>query len=317
MDDPRVILGPKVGEDAAAIDMGDAYLIAKSDPITFATDAIGWYAVHVNANDVACTGASPLWFLATLLLPAGRADGEMVDAIFDQLLQACDETGITLIGGHTEITYGIDRPIMIGMMLGEVKPKDLVRSGGAQPGDHILMTKRVAVEATAIIAREKWDALLQREDITRAELERWAHFLYDPGISVLRSAQVATGVADVHAMHDPTEGGVATGLHELAVAAGVGLEIDAAAIPIYPETQKLCDIFELDPLGLIASGSLLLTVEAEESPKVCQALEEAGIEATVIGRVRPPEAGTFMRHPSGKTVPLPAFERDEIGRLFE
>jgi hydrogenase maturation factor len=179
------------------------------------------------------------------------------------------------------------------------------------------MTKRLAVEATAIIAREKRDALLQREEIAPAELERCAHFLYNPGISVLRSAQVATGVADVHAMHDPTEGGVATGLHELAVAAGVGLEIDAAAIPIYPETQKLCDIFGLDPLGIIASGSLLLTVDADESRQVCQALEEAGIEAAVIGRVRPPAAGTWLHLSSGETVPLPAFERDEIGRIFE
>jgi hydrogenase expression/formation protein HypE len=316
--DPRVILGPRVGEDAAVLDMGDRYLIAKSDPITFATDAIGWYAVHVNANDVACSGAAPRWFMATLLLPEGRADAAMVDAILDQILQACEEVGATLVGGHTEITYGLNRPILVGAMLGEVAPERLVTSGGAQPGDTVVLTRRVAVEATAIIAREKRDELSQRHGLSADYLDRCADFLYRPGISVVPAAQVAADAAPIHAMHDPTEGGLANGLWELATAANVGLEIDAQAVPIYPETQVLCEAYGLDPWGVIGSGSLLLTVDASDAERVCSALVGAGIEAASIGRVVPQELGVnLLVPPAGVGVPLPTFARDEIARLFE
>jgi hydrogenase expression/formation protein HypE len=328
--DPRVVVGPRVGEDAAVLDMGDRYLVAKSDPITFATDAIGWYAVHVNANDVACTGAAPRWFLCTLLLPEGRADAALVDEIFAQILQACDEIGATLVGGHTEITYGLDRPIVVGGMLGEVDPQHLVTTGGARPGDVVLLTQRMAVEATAIIAREKRDELSQRDGFTASFLDRCADFIYQPGISIVPAAQVATATAAVHAMHDPTEGGLATGLWELASAADVGLEIDAGAVPIYPETRLLCEIYGLDPWGVIASGSLLLTVDRADADRVCDALSGAGVEATVIGHVVSQEEGVTLRVEDGDqgleqsgagaargTVALPTFARDEIARLFE
>lgn len=315
--DPRVILGPKVGEDAAVLDLGDRYLVAKSDPITFATDAIGWYGVHVNANDVACTGATPCWFLATLLLPEGLADATMVDAIFAQITQACKEVGASLVGGHTEITYGLDRPILVGAMLGEVAPEYLITTGGAQPGDAVMLTKRVAVEATAIIAREKRDELLERHGFSADYLDRCANFLHQPGISVVREAQVATAVAPVHAMHDPTEGGIATGLWELAAAAGVGLEIDGQAVPIYPETRTLCKAYGIDPWGVIGSGSLLLTASTDDAERICDALTEARIEATVIGRVVGQEGGVVVQHADGQDTPLPSFARDEIVRLFE
>lgn len=315
--DPRVILGPKVGEDAAVLDMGDRYLVAKSDPITFASDAIGWYAVHVNANDVACAGATPRWFLATVLLPQERADGTMVDDIFAQITQACEEVGATLVGGHTEITFGLDRPIVVGAMLGEVAPERLVTTGGARRGDAVLLTSRVAVEATAIIAREKRDELSASHGLSAGELDRCANFLYDPGISVVRAAKVATDSASIHAMHDPTEGGLATGLWELATAAGVGLEIDAEAIPVYSETRVLCDVYGLDPWGVIGSGSLLLTLDGTDAGRVCDALVEAGIEAAVIGQVVSPERGVTLRREGQRAIPLPTFDRDEIARLFD
>jgi hydrogenase expression/formation protein HypE len=330
--DPRVVLGPQVGEDAAVLDMGTRYLIAKSDPITFATDAIGWYAVHVNANDVACTGAAPRWFLATLLLPEGRSNAEMVDGIFEQIVQACDEIGATLVGGHTEITYGLGRPILIGAMLGEVEPKRLVTTGGARPGDLLLFTQRLAVEGTAIIAREKREALSGRRDFPDDFVQRCADFIFQPGISVVRAARVATTEGDVHAMHDPTEGGLATGLWELATAAQVGLEIDAAAVPIFPETRRLCDIYGLDPWGIIASGSLLLAVKEADALRIRNALEAADIETAVIGRVVERRKGVLLNNwqadwpvtseeraenTSSRAIPLPRFDRDEIARLFE
>src|SRR5687767_15817446 len=139
--DPRVVVGPRVGEDAAVIDIGDRYLVATADPVTFATDDIARYALVVNANDVAVRGARPRWFLATLLLPAGAATDETVAALFASLQEACEEMEVTLVGGHTEVTHGLDRPIVAGTMLGEVAKDKLVTTGGARVGDAIVMTK--------------------------------------------------------------------------------------------------------------------------------------------------------------------------------
>jgi hydrogenase maturation factor len=311
--DPRVILGPGVGRDAAVISFDDRYLVAKTDPITFASDEIGWYAVNVNANDIACTGATVRWFLTTLLLPGGQASPQMVDIIFDQIADACRKLGIEMVGGHTEITYGLDRPIVVGCMLGEVMPERLVRSDGARPGDALIITKGIAVEGTAIIAREKADDLA---GLDRSLLERCQAFLYDPGISVVRDAAVATAAGTVHAMHDPTEGGLATGLWELGKAAGVGLVVEEAAIPVLPETHTLCTRLGLDPLGLIASGALLMAVAPGDARAILDALEEAGIAAARIGRVVERGQGVVLSNKAGER-PLPVFERDEIARLFE
>ncbi len=311
--DPRVILGPGLGRDAAVVDFGDRYLVAKSDPITFATDEIGWYAVNVNANDVACLGAHPRWFIATLLLPEGRTDRPLVERIFDQIHAAGAQLGVVTVGGHTEITHGLDRPIVIGAMFGEVEPHRLVRSDGARPGDALILTKRVAVEGTALLAREAAPRLAGH--LSAELLARAAAFLHDPGLSVVRDAAIATAAGEVHAMHDPTEGGIATGIHELTQAAGVGAIIEADALPIYPETQVLCDALGLDPLGLIASGSLLAAVAPQDAEAVVQALRAEGIDAAVIGTIRT-EPGVLLR--SGTTTrPLPTFPRDEIARLFE
>jgi hydrogenase maturation factor len=313
--DPRVLVGPGVGLDCAVIDLGNGNcLVAKSDPITFATDAIGWYAVHVNANDVATTGAAPRWFLATILLPAGKADVPLADSVLRQIHTACAEIGASLVGGHTEVTYGIDRPIVAGSMLGEVARDRLITPSGARPGDVLLLTKRVAVEATSILAREKRDRLTDRFDA--AFLDRARQFLYAPGISVVRDAQVAIGAGRVHAMHDPTEGGLATGLHELATAAHVGLEIDAEAVPIYSETRLLCDVFGLDTWGVIASGALLMAVQAGDADRVADALRANAIEAAIIGRVVERERGVTVRDASG-VKPLKTFSRDEIAKVFE
>jgi hydrogenase expression/formation protein HypE len=311
--DERVILGPRIGEDVAVIDFGDRYLVAKTDPITFATDAIGWYVVQVNANDVACAGARPRWFLATLLLPEGNTDAALVEAIFAQMSEACRELGVVLCGGHTEITYGLDRPIVVGQMLGEVAPDRLVTTAGVQPGDALLLTKGVAVEGTAIIAREKREELLGR--YPPDFLDRCADFLHRPGISVLREAQIAARQAPLHAMHDPTEGGLATGLWEVAEAADVTLEIEEASIPILPETAALCADLELDPLGLIASGSLLIALAPGDALGVLDALREAGIAAAVIGKATGRGIDCYLCGQPGRR-PLPRFARDEIARLF-
>jgi len=312
---PRLIVPPALGEDAAVIDFGDRYLVAKTDPITFATDAIGWYAVNVNANDIAAMGATPRFFMATVLLPEGQATPAQVESIFRSIHEAAAQLDIAVCGGHTEITRGIDRPIVVGQMLGEVAPVALVRSSGLAPGDRLILTKGLAIEATALIAREKREELLQKR-FTPDFLDRCAAYLENPGISVVKDARVATRAGRVTAMHDPTEGGVATGLFELASASDVGMEISVSSLSVSPESARLCAAFDLDPLGVISSGALLLGCAAGDAQRIIDALADAEIPATIIGTVHPSDFGLQLEH-DGHHMPLPSFATDEITRLFQ
>jgi hydrogenase maturation factor len=312
--DPRVIVGPRLGEDAAVIDMGDRYLVATSDPVTFATADLGWYALQVNANDVAVRGARPRWFLATLLLPEGRTDEAAVTEMFAQLGAACEELEVALVGGHTEVTYGLDRPIAVGTMLGEVAKDRLVTTGGARIGDAVVLTKGIPLEGAAIIARER-EAELLALGMPAAMVSRARGFLRRPGLSVVPEAEIACELATVHAMHDPTEGGLATALHELAGAAGVGLRIDRSRIPLIPEGRELCRAFGLDPLGTIASGALLMTLDPAEAGTVIHALAREGIDSHFIGQVVPPGEGVMLVD-GARQEPMPLFEQDEITRIF-
>jgi len=313
--DPRVLIGPRVGEDAAVIDMGDRLLIAKSDPITFATDAIGHYAVTVNANDIAAMGGTPRWFLATLLLPETRTTAALVQDIFVQVRQACRELGIALVGGHTEITVGLERPILSGHMLGEVSRERLVTSAGVQVGDAILLTKGFPVEGVSIIARER-TAQLASQGHAPSDIARWQQFLFSPGISVVKEAQVLQQAVEVHAMHDPTEGGVATGLRELAQASGVGLCMRADQLPVLPEGVLLCQAFGLDPLGTIASGALLAAVPAAQAEHAIRSCAEVDIACYRIGTAVA-DATELVLHIGTQKRPLPTFARDEILTIFQ
>ncbi|MEW6355094.1 MAG: AIR synthase family protein [Planctomycetota bacterium] len=311
--DKRVIVGPGIGEDAAVIDFGETYLVAKTDPITFATDRIGWYSIHINANDIATMGARPRWFLGTVLFPEGQTDEALVEKVFDDIRTTCNDLDIELVGGHMEIAYGMPRTIVVGQMLGEVSKDKLVRSENARPGDDVILTKGIAVEATSIIAREKAEQLRGKFD--EPFLERCRNFLTDPGISVVTDALTANEAAAVHAMHDPTEGGLATGLRELAEAAGCGIRVDAKRIHVFDECKDLCAHFGLDPLGVIASGALLIAVAPADTENVLQALASEGIKASVIGRLTEKSDGLKMES-KGTVRDLPAFPADEIARLF-
>lgn len=313
--DERVIVGPRVGEDAAVIDLGDRYLVATADPITFAAEDIGWYALQVNANDIAVRGARPRWFLATLLLPEGGTTEETVAALFDRLAAACEELDVALVGGHTEITHGLDRPIVAGTMLGEVAKDRLVTTGGAQVGDAVIMTKGVPLEGAALIARER-EAALRARGVRPATIAKAKRLLRAPGLSVLPEAEIACELARVHAMHDPTEGGIATALWELAEAAGVGLRIDRERIVVLPEGAELCAAFGLDPLGTIASGALLLTLAPADASIVLHALAREAIDCHYIGQVVPRERGVCLVEGSVERA-MPVFPQDEITRVFQ
>ena len=310
----RLITGPGVGEDVAVIDMGNTYMVVKTDPITFATDQIGWYAVHVNANDVATSGAKPLWMLNTLLLPEGRTTPELVEEIFAQLRSAADTLGIYLVGGHTEITHGLDRPIVVGVLIGEVPKERLLTTANARVGDRVVLVKGIPIEAVSVIAYEK-AAELRERGYEEAFIRRCQGFLHNPGISVLEAARIAADVAGVHAMHDPTEGGLATGLQELALAAGTGLWLEADRIPVLDEGAELCAAYGLDPLGLIASGALLVAVSDDGVEDLLASYREVGIAAACIGHLTRQEEGMRMVR-AGVEGPLVRFDVDEITRIF-
>jgi hydrogenase expression/formation protein HypE len=310
--DNKVILGPGIGLDCAVIDLGASYLVAKSDPITFASDEIGWYLVHVNANDIATTGAIPRWLLATALLPEGVTTPAAIETIFEQVAAACRELQVSLVGGHTEITASVSQPVLVGTMFGEVEKGKLVTPRGARPGDRIILTKGVPIEATAIMAREFSAELINR--CSPEELARAANYLHAPGISVLKDARVAQRSGRITAMHDPTEGGVATALWELAEASQNTLLVDPALISVPELSRRLCDILGLDPFGAIASGALLLTSPADDSSRICKSLLAEGIPASVIGTVQA-GAPQVIVQADQSLFTRPA--RDEIARLFE
>ena len=314
-----VVVGPQLGEDAAAIEFGDNYLVATSDPITFATEDIGWYVVCVNSNDIAAMGAVPKWLLVTLLLPEDATTPAMVRDIMAQITHACAGFDIALCGGHTEVTPAVTQPVVIGQMMGITTKDSLFTSADARVGDVLILTKGLGIEATAIIARE-CEAQV-REKCDAEFLEQAKHYLVDPGISVLKDAHIAIETGGVHAMHDVTEGGVATAVFELATAAELGVVIYSDKLLGSPVlysniTRTLCDMFGLNPLGVISSGAMLIAAAPEKGETICQVLGKAGISADIIGKFLPYESRMWLEDATGTQQPLPVFETDEIAKLF-
>lgn len=221
-------------------------------------------------------GARPLWFFVVMLLPENRTTPELAETIMADVRSACEELDVAIGGGHTEITQGLDRPILVGQMLGEVAPTRLVRKTRIAVGDQILLTQGVAIEGTAILAREKSEQL-RRVDADL--LARAARFLIEPGISVVSAALAAANVGEaVHGMHDPTEGGLATGLFELVAPAGLGLQVTRERIPVFPETNSICRALSLDPLKLLASGALLVAVTPDGANLAVSAIEDTALK---------------------------------------
>ncbi len=309
--DPSVLVGPAFGEDAAAVRFGGRVLVATSDPITFATDRIGRYAVTVNANDIAVMGAEPRYFLATILLPEGSSEAD-AEAIFDDIADACERIGVSLIGGHTEITQAARRAFVCGCMLGEVEEKSLVRSSGAKAGDALIMVGGIAIEGAGILGREAARELLA-SGVAPEIIESAKRFPDVPGICVLDYARTAISAGGVSAMHDPTEGGLATTIAEVAAASKLGVRVRRSSIYIVEECYAICRALGLDPLGLIASGSLLVAASRDRVDGMLAEYERQGTPASLIGDFTPPEEGVIFDDGSQ----LPVFERDEIARYFD
>lgn len=304
--------GPASGEDAAVAATGsEPRIVLAADPITFPSADPGWHAVVVNANDVAATGGEPRWFLSSILVPPGT-DAARIVQIVDGIRSGCHEVGAVAAGGHTEVTAAVHHEVVAGAMVGVAYPEHVKPSGGAREGDLLVITKGIAIEATAIIAAEF------AEDVSRRFgpefQDRSARFLKDPGISVVPEARIAARTPGVHAMHDVTEGGMATAIREMAEAAGLGAIIEAAKIPHFDESRRLMRLYGLDILGAIGSGSLLIACSEAGTGGLLRRLEDAGIAGRVVGRFVPPAQGILLDRGSSRRE-LPRFEADEITRL--
>ncbi len=312
-EDPSIFIGPGVGEDTAALDIaGQEVLVLKSDPITFVANNIGTYAVIINANDIATSGATPRWMLTTLLFPPGTTALQIHHTMVE-IRNVCKNHGISLCGGHTEITDGVTRPVVTGMMAGLVSRSDLLDKGNLRPGDRILLTKQLAVEGTAILAGE-FRKQLTGLGISQETLLACADYL--AMLSILPEAELAAGHPGTVAMHDVTEGGLATALFELSCAAGCRLKIEIDKIPVFDHTRTLCRALDLNPLGLIGSGSLLIACRPEHQEAISRRIKNAGIEVNCIGEFIEKGQGIEALE-NGRKAQWPDFAVDELARLFQ
>jgi hydrogenase expression/formation protein HypE len=274
----EVTVGPSAGIDGAVLDVGAKSLIVSMDPITGAVERIGWLAVNVNANDVATFGVEPAFLFSCILLPE-NADKKTVEVICAQMDAAAKDLGIAIVGGHCESTIGLASPIVVGCVMGVTEKGRYVTAGGAKPGDRLILTKSAGLEGTAILASDREAELKKTVSVT--VLRNAKNFFSQ--ISVVKDALIACKTGGVHAMHDPTEGGVAGGVHEMADASGLGVKVFEDKIAVQPETAKICSHFGIDALQLIGSGALLISAEAKSAEEIIKSLEEQQIQAAIIG----------------------------------
>nr|MDO8080574.1 AIR synthase family protein [Candidatus Freyarchaeota archaeon] len=301
----RVICGPAVGQDAAVIDFGEKLLVVGSDPITGTRSRMGWYAVHVNANDVAVRGAIPQFFTSTILLPDG-ADTDFLEEVCRSVDDAARAIGVCVVGGHTEVVPYLENPLLCGTMFGETTREKLVLTSGAHAGDIIILTKHVGLEGAAILATVRFKDLSKILDdklLLRAQS-------FSASLSVVKEALAVNETGVVTSMHDPTEGGLLGSLVELAEASNVGFRVEEELIPIARETSQICSTLRVDPLRLISSGVLLVTVRSGGESAALEAIRSVGVSSAVIGRVTS-NKGILVRG-DGEEVKVDSSVREQL-----
>jgi hydrogenase expression/formation protein HypE len=303
---PEVRLGPAVGEDACVLTVERGALVAATDPITFTGVDIGRLAVVVNANDVAVMGVRPRWFLAAILLPRGTTEDD-VRTLFAGMRGALAELGIALVGGHTEVTPVVSQPLVVGQMLGLAENDRFVATGGARPGDIVVQVGLAPIEGAAVLAVEAAERLGGCDPAT---VQAAADAIRIPGLSVVEPALAATGLGAT-ALHDPTEGGLASGLHELATAARVGLRVDPAQVRWFEPGLAVCRALGADPWATLASGSLLATFPTDRATAATEAIAARGYPVAILGVAEP---GDGVHDTEGRAISWPA--RDEVARLL-
>jgi hydrogenase maturation factor len=303
----EVVLGPAAGVDGAVLDIGDKSVIVSMDPITGAVERIGFEAVYVNANDVATFGVAPAFIFSCIMLPEG-AGSQIVETISAQMGKAALELGIAIVGGHCESTPNLVNPIVVCCIMGLAKKGDYITAAGVRAGDCLILTKSAGIEGTAILAS---DRELQLSTVLSAETLHKAKEFYKQ-ISIVKDALTAYRVGGVHAMHDPTEGGVLNGIHEMADAANLGVRVFEEKIVVTPETREICKYFKIDPLQLISSGALLIAAEPKAAFGVIEALKQQGISAAVIGEFTGDVKSRVFELKTGDTQELPRPVSDHL-----
>ncbi|MDP6603811.1 MAG: AIR synthase related protein [Rhodospirillales bacterium] len=296
---------PAPGEDAAAVRVEGGTLVVATDPITLTGRDVAAHAVVVNANDVAVTGVRPRWFLCAVMLPAGTTADD-VRALFAAMHEALERTGATLLGGHTEVTKAVTQPVVVGQMLGLRADGAFIRTGGAAPGDVIVQIGPAPIEGAAVLANE---CAHLSNTLAPEVLDEARRALSDPGISVVEPALAAAELG-ASALHDPTEGGLSAGLYELAEASGVSLEIAADAVLWYAPGVDLCRAVDVDPWGVLASGTLLAAFPERVAAAAVEILE-ASYPTAVIARAH---HGSGVRIDGGRA--LVRYGQDEVARLL-
>ena len=275
---PEVILGAGIGEDCAAIALeSDEVMVLSTDPITGTTADTGRWAVMISANDIASSGAEVIGMLICAMLPPDITEQE-IRAVMEQIESTCEELKIQVVGGHTEITDGVVRPILTVTGIGKVKRDKLLATKGARPGQDIVITKWIGLEGTAILAKEREEMLLKR--FPRHMIDEAK--TYEEMLSVIPEAATAMK-SNVSAMHDITEGGVFGALWEMAESAGVGLTVDLKELPVKQATVEICNFFDINPYELMSSGSMLIVTD--KGHDLVRELEKAHIHGAVVGKI--------------------------------
>jgi len=308
----EVVLGPAVGEDGAVVEIGDKAIVSSVDPITGAIERIGWLAVNICANDVATFGIEPKFFSSCILLPE-NSNEHLLEEICRQIDAAAKKLRIAVIGGHSEVTPELTHPVVVGYCVGVTEKGNYVTSGGAKACDKLILTKTAGIEGTAILATEKYEKLkkvIDNENLVSAQS------FFDE-ISVVDDALTAFQCGGVNAMHDPTEGGIAGGIHEMADASKLGVKVYEEKIPIAKETLEICNYFKIDPLQLISSGALLISAEKNKSQKIVEKLEAEGIKASIIGEFIKDKEKRIIVRKNGKIEKLPRPKCDHLWIALE
>ncbi len=303
----EVTLGPAAGIDGAILDVGNKNAIVSMDPITGAVERIGWEAINVNANDVATFGVEPAFFFSCIMLPE-NADSQIVESISVQMDTAAKELGIAIVGGHCESTPGLANPIVVGCIMGLTEKGKYVTAAGAKAGDKLILTKSAGIEGTAILATDREEQL--KKALTTTMLESAKGFYSQ--ISIVKDALTAYRAGGVHAMHDPTEGGILNGIHEMADAAGLGARVFEEKITVEPETAKICRFYEIDPLQLISSGALLIAADPNAADKIIDSLCQQHVYADVIGEFNPNPNKRILVHRDDSAEMLPRPVSDHL-----
>ncbi len=307
--DPDVVQGPGIGEDASIVHVGDGHLVFHTDPITTSAELVGWLAIHVSANDVAVRGVQPRWFSTAILLPPGTSEEELRE-IIRQEQRAAEVVGGSIVGGHTEVTPGIPRPIVVSTAIGYTK-RGVIRTRDAMPGDYVIVTGRVGGEGAAVLAWS-FEEKLREKGVPGHVIEAAKKYIWD--VSVVKPALLLAH-RYVNSMHDPTEGGVVQGLLEIAVASGHTLVVNLDELPVDHVVETICNAMGLDPLRLLSSGALIATVPPSRLDEAIGVLEHHGYNAYVVGRVEKGRARLIVRR-AGATETITSDVVDEIYRVW-